>query len=234
MPNTETIEVVRKVARERLYPSWTNPNRLVLQARRRLFEHWLQEVPGSSLKVLDVGGRIQPYRVLLDGRCARYVGVDLRQTPLVDVIGNVLQLPFADGQFDLAFCTQVMEYIANPRAVVTEIHRCLKPAGFLLLSVPAVFPRDSEVEYWRFLPCAVRDLLADFSKVEVAPEGNSLVGLFRTLNVCAVGFAKPAVLGKLLSFTLVPLLNVVGAGVEKLGLTADDRFSANFSAFAQK
>jgi len=234
MPSFETTEQVRRTAQERLHPSLTNPNRLVLEARRNLFERWLSRVPGSSLKVLDVGGRIQPYRVLLNGRCAQYVAVDLRQTPLVDVIGDGSHLPFADGQFDLTLCTQMLEYVANPRTVITEIYRCLRPGGFLLLSVPAVFPRDSEVEYWRFLPSAVRDLLAAFYKVDIEPEGDTLMGFLRTVNVCAVTFAKPPVLVKLLSFTLVPVLNVIGAGVGKLGLTADDRFTANFSAFAQK
>ena len=234
MHSFETTEQVRRTAHERLHPSLTNPNRLVLDTRRKLFERWLSQVPGSSLKVLDVSGRIQPYRVLLNGRCAQYVAVDLRQTPLVDVIGDGARLPFADGQFDLALCTQMLQYVANPRAVITEIHRCLRPGGFLLLSVPAVFPRDSEVEYWRFLPSAVRDMLAAFHKVDIEPDGNTLMGFLRTVNVCAVTFAKPPVLARLLSFTLVPVLNVIGAGIGKLGLTADDRFAANFSVFALK
>ena len=234
MHSRESIEEVRKVAHERLHPSLTNPNRLVLQARRKLFEQWLLEVPGSALSVLDVGGRIQPYRVLLGGRCARYVAVDLRQTPLVNVIGNACQLPFADRRFDLIICTQVLEYIADPRVVIMEMHRCLKPGGSLLLSVPSVFPRDSEAEYWRFLPAALQNLLADFRRVEIAPEGNTLAGFLRTVNVCAVTFARPPVLGRLLSFTLVPLLNVVGSAAEIFVSNRDDRFTANFSVFAQK
>ncbi len=234
MPENETMEQVRRVSRERLYPSLTNPNWLVLRARRELFSRWLRTLPGSSLKVLDVGGRIQPYRVLLDDRCSQYVAVDLRSTPLVDVIGKAEKLPFADGQFDLVVCTQVLEYIRSPRIVIDEIYRSLKPGGSLLLSVPSVFPRDSEEEYWRFLPCALRDLLSGFSSIDLAAEGNSVVGFLRTVNVCLTTFAKPAAVARLLAFTIVPVLNVAGAMAQRFISSRDDRFTANFSVLAKK
>jgi len=234
MHDADSMQKVRRIEHQRLHPSLTNPSWLILGARRKRFEQWLSQVPGSALHVLDVGGRIQPYRALLGDRCSQYIAVDLQPTPLVSVIGDARQLPFAGEQFDLVLCCQVLEYIADPRAAITEMHRCLKPGGFLLLSVPAVFPRDAEEEYWRFLPGAVRHLLADFSRVELAPEGNSLVGFLRTVNVCAAAFARPPVLARLLSFTLVPLLNVLGSAAEILLPSENDRFTANFSAFAQK
>lgn len=102
------------------------------------------------------------------------------------------------------------------------------------LSAPAVFARDSEMEYWRFLPCTRRTLLPAFSTVDLAPEGNSAVGFIRTVNVCLLTFIKPAFLGIVLRFTMVPLLNLFGALLESVQLSADDRFTANFSAMARK
>jgi SAM-dependent methyltransferase len=233
MAQTETLEQVQKVGKERLNPSLSNPNWLVLRARRKLFWRWLQDFP-RGMQVLDVGGRIQPYRVLLGDRCAGYTAIDLRVTPLVNVVGQAEQLPFAGEQFDLVFCTQVLEYVPNPQEVIAEMRRVLKPGGFLLLSAPAVFPRDSDVEYWRFLPCALRKLLSAFSTVDLAPEGNSVIGFIRTVNVCLVAFMKPAFLGVLLRFTVVPLLNLFGALLESLQSSTDDRFTANFSAMARK
>jgi SAM-dependent methyltransferase len=234
MSHTETRGEVRKAGRKRLYPSLTNPNWLVLSRRRELFQNWLQSVPGESLVVLDVGGRIQPYRSLLGERCAQYIAVDLLVTPLVDVVGLAQQLPVGDEKFDLVICTQVLEYVAEPRRVLNEIHRTLKKGGFLLLSVPSVFPRDSQLEYWRFLPGALKYLLSDFSKVDIAPEGNSLVGFIRTANVCFVSFAKPTILRWLIGCTVVPALNVFGALLQLVIRSSDDRFTANFSVLAQK
>ncbi len=234
MPPTETLEQVQKAGRERLYPSITNPNWLVLRKRRELFTGWLKDMPPGNLSVLDVGGRIQPYRVLLEERCASYVAIDLRPTPLVDVIGQADRLPFPDQRFDLILCTQVLEYVPEPQPVIDEIYRTLRTGGVLLLSAPAVFPRDSPTEYWRFLPCGLKRLLSSFSSVEVAPEGNSLVGFIRTTNVCLVSFARPALLGRLLRFSAIPFLNVLGAILPGLARSDDDRFSANYSVLARK
>lgn len=232
MSESESLEHVRRLARERLYPRLTSPNWLILRARRKLFAKWFETIPGAGLQVLDVGGRLQPYRPLLRDRCAGYLAVDLRRTPLVNVVGRAEELPFGDARFDIVICTQVLEYVPDPRRAVREMYRVLKPGGFAVLSVPSVFPRDSEVEYWRFLRSAVDEMLSDFAKVEVAAEGNSLVGLVRTLAVCAVSFTRPAFLAKLLSYTLIPLLNGVGVLAEQL--SEDDRFAANFSALARK
>ena len=150
------------------------------------------------------------------------------------VVGRAEQLPFPDEKFDVVLCTQVLEYIPDPSVVIAEIYRVLKSNRFLLLSAPAVFPQDSEEEYWRFLPQALKLLLTRFSSVEVAPEGNSVVGFIRTVNVCLVTFIKPAILSSLLRFTMVPLLNLFGVLVQLVSPSGDDRFSANFSVLAKK
>jgi SAM-dependent methyltransferase len=234
MPDTETMEQVRRMAQERLCPSLTNPNWLILRERRKLFQRWLGGLSSQGLWVLDVGGRIQPYQIFLAAKCAQYISVDLRATPLVDVVGRAEQLPFPDEKFDVVLCTQVLEYVKEPPVVLAEIYRVLKSGGMFLLSAPAVFPRDSEDEYWRFLPAALRLLLASFSSIEVAPEGNSVVGFIRTVNVCLVTFGKPAILRSLLRFTMVPLLNLFGSVVQLVSSSGDDRFSANFSVLAKK
>jgi SAM-dependent methyltransferase len=128
-------EVIRE-SRARLYPSITNPNWLILRRRREIFKHWLHDLRISPVRVLDVGGRLQPYRKLLaDDVC--YIAVDIRTTPLVDVVGRGEQLPFASGSFDLVLCTQVLQYVPEPSLVLSEINRVLKPEGALILSVPA-------------------------------------------------------------------------------------------------
>ena len=108
MPRTDPVKEFQKAGRERLYPSLTNPNWLVLKKRRELFIAWLKNIPSDKLSVLDVGGRIQPYRELLGKRCVSYLAVDVNPTPMVDVAGQAERLPFSDRQFDLIFCTQVL------------------------------------------------------------------------------------------------------------------------------
>jgi SAM-dependent methyltransferase len=234
MENAETLEQIRRAGRERLNPGLTNPSWLVLRKRRKIFQKWLLRLDSRELDVLDVGGRIQPYRPLLEGRLRRYVAVDLRRTPLVDVVGCGEQLPLRSGQFDLVICTQVLEYAADPRLVIAEIHRVLKPGAFLFVSSPAALPRTATDEYWRFLPAGLRQMLAAFGEVEIAPEGGSVTGFFRTANVCLNIFARYPVARQAFQITLCPLINLTGAVLEVFSGGRNDQFSVNYSAWARK
>ncbi|PAW89314.1 MAG: hypothetical protein B9S33_03200 [Pedosphaera sp. Tous-C6FEB] len=51
-------------------------------------------------------------------------------------VADIEALPYADGTFDAAFATEVMEHLATPLKALTEIHRALKPGGWLLVSLP--------------------------------------------------------------------------------------------------
>jgi SAM-dependent methyltransferase len=220
-------------AQQRLYPSLFNPNWLILRARREIFIKWVARLGGHELRALDVGGRLQPYRPLFDGRVRDYCAVDLLSGPGVTARARAEALPFADETFDVVICTQMLEYAPSPQSVIDEIHRVLRPGGHLFLSAPAVFPRDSDPEYWRFLASGLRLLLKNFSNVEIAAEGSTISGVLRTINVSMATFT-PQPLRSILRFTMVPGLNLLAALLEKLVRTSNDQFTANFSVLARK
>ena len=170
MPPPSALEQVQRESRARLHPSLTNPNWLILRRRRQIFEAGLDRLPGSGLSVLDIGGRLQPYRPLLEARTKNYVAVDLQMTPLVNVGAAAEALPFRDEQFDFVICTQVFEYLPDPASAVAEISRVLRKGGVLFLSAPSVFLRENDKEFWRFLPEGLRHLLRGFETVQVIPE----------------------------------------------------------------
>ena len=61
---------------------------------------------------------------------ARATGVEVR---LVEPDGS---LPFAHGEFDLVWCSEVLEHIPDVAAALNEVRRVLKRGGRLLLTVP--------------------------------------------------------------------------------------------------
>ena len=233
MKAQQTLEQVLKESRARLYPSLRNPSWLILRCRRRIVEEGIKRLPLSGLMVLDVGGRLQPYRELLGKRVKQYVAIDPLLTPLANVGGVAQALPFRAMQFDLVLCTQVLEYLPDPMLAVEEIRRVLRKGGVAFISAPSIFIRDSDKEYWRFLPEGLRYLLRNFQTVEVIPEGNSVTGFFRTLNVFLFSFARPRIFASALTWTLIPLLNVAGSVLERFG-GESDHFAANFSAWVRK
>ena len=225
-------EDVLKTGRERLRPRITNPNWLILRQRREIFWNWLQGLQLQSAQVLDVGGRIQPYRELLPSTC-HYCAVDIRPTVLVSAVARAERLPFADNSFDLVLCTQMIEYAPDPALVMQEILRVLRPRGLLFLSAPSIFPRDSEQDRWRLFPPALRQLLSGFSEFEIVPEGGSGVGFMRTLAVYIHMAARYEALRAAVSLSLVPLLNAMGAALGRFG-ARDGSFTVNYSVRAMK
>jgi SAM-dependent methyltransferase len=223
-----------KTANDRLHPSITNPNYLVLRRRRLIFDRWLQQIPGHQLVVLDVGGRYQPYRPLIQDRIRRYFALDVLSTPLVDVIGTGAQLPFKDETFDVVLATGVFEYFPEPRIAAAEIHRVLKPGGYLLMSVAAICPRVVDEEHWHYLPAGLKFVLSPFSRIDIVPEVTSIGGTLR-LNAFSFSiFAKYKLLRQIVHHTVVPALNVIGLGLEGAALTHNDQITGNYSALAQK
>ena len=154
--------------------------------------------------------------------------------PLVDVLARGEVLPFADESFDLVFCTQMLEYVEQPKQVIVEIHRVLKRGGTLLLSVPSIAPRDADEDAWRFLPAALRVLLRDFTQLQIQSEGGTITGFFRTAAVSVHIFSRYRAAQVFVSYTLVPALNLVGAALEKIVGSSNDVLTANFSVQAIK
>src|SRR6185369_5676509 len=177
---------------------------------------------GSAPVVLDLGGRIQPYRPLLEERTKRYIAVDMTPSALVDVVARGEALPLRDGQIDVVICTQVLEYIHDPQMAIAELYRVLKPGGVLLLTVPAIFPRDADHDCWRFMPESLRYLLRHFSKVEIEAEGSSVIGIFRTFAVVIGTYTKPSWLATLFRWTLVPISNLAAVVVANVVHTKND------------
>jgi ubiquinone/menaquinone biosynthesis C-methylase UbiE len=74
-------------------------------------------------------------------------GVELSQKYKTDrlrfVQGDAMSMPFDDGQFDMAFSMATIEHVADPKKMVEQIYRVLKPGGIALV---ATHPEH----YWRF------------------------------------------------------------------------------------
>jgi 2-polyprenyl-3-methyl-5-hydroxy-6-metoxy-1,4-benzoquinol methylase len=114
------------------------------------FERSLEELldraaPGSLLDV-GCGEGVLVHRWAERLRGARVVGIDLeedsiqagwaeRQAPNLEYrVMEAANLPFADGEFELASAIEVLEHLPDPEHTLGEMARCA--SGHLLVSVP--------------------------------------------------------------------------------------------------
>ncbi len=226
-----SIERAVTLGRERLDPALRNPDYLLYRCRRQHFQQCLARLPDQSVDVLDVGGRIQPFRPLLEGRVNSYIAVDRQLEGLLDVAAKGESLPFMDESFDFVICTQVLGYVDDPRHFVEELRRVLRKGGYLFMTVPAFSPQHHD-ERWRFLPDGLRELLRGYRQVDIVPEGGSVAGIIRSLNDTLDQLERPLV-RKVAAGGLIPVLNWIGEKLDCNGRRSQ-RFTANYSVIAVK
>ncbi len=94
-------------------------------------------------------------------------GLDVKPFRGVDVVGNAHDLPFRPESLNCVFCVSLLEHAADPRKVVGEIFRVLKPGSLVYLNVPFVFRYAPDQEdLYRFSIPALEVLCASFKKVQ--------------------------------------------------------------------
>lgn len=217
-----------------LFPKIGDPDYLVQRARREIIASWCGELSSErgTLTVLDVGGRLQPYRPLLDGRAALYIAIDPVFEGLLDVAAIAERLPFRDASFDLVICTQVLNYASSPSQAIAEVRRVLKQGGILYLTVPAIFPRMHDYR-WSFMPEGLKILLGDFSETEIRAEGGSIAGMCRTINVFLETFVRSDLAHRVLRKSVYPLTNAIGLSMDRVS-RGRVNFTVNYSCRARK
>lgn len=215
----------------RLNPSNRDVDSLIFRHRRPILEQWLGELP-ANIDVLDVGGRIQPYRALIASKIRCYFGLDLQFAGMVDVVATAVSIPVRSGSLDLVLCTDTLQYVPDPAAALCEMHRVLKPGAQLILSTRGQYPEHHD-ELWRFLPDGLRHLARAFRQVEVKPEGHSGSGIMTALNVLLHRNVESATLERVTARTSRPLINALGLALDRMA-PDDTRFTCGFSLRAIK
>jgi SAM-dependent methyltransferase len=179
-------------------------------------------LPTLTGTVVDLGSRDKPYGPWLIG-ADTHIGADLEPGPGVDVrIGTDQRLPFGDATIDAVLCTQVMEFVPDPGALVAEIARCLRPGGRLVLTVPFTSNQhgDGDSDLHRWTAAGARQLVSPWLDVdEVRTQGR--VG--STVTPLVLNWIRVALSGRRrwLRGVLLPVLLVVHAAVNAIGLLVD-------------
>jgi len=105
-----------------------------------------------GLSILDVGCGSGTLLGLLKRRGFRAKGIDSSaeaakiakaENGVEVIVGSLEEAHFPDQSFDVVTLFHVMEHVTNPRHVLVEVTRVLKPDGVVVLQVP-------NIESWQF------------------------------------------------------------------------------------
>jgi SAM-dependent methyltransferase len=175
----------------------------------------------AGARVLDAGAGTAPYRELF-AHCD-YVTSDWTASVHpgardADIVGSLEQLPVPDRSFDAVLNTQVLEHVADPAKVASELLRVLVPGGRLWLTAPLMWPLHEEpYDFWRFTSHGLRHVLeqSGFRVERIEPRG----GYFSALATVLAGapyWTGPAPRAELLRRALALALHLSAGLVRRL------------------
>ncbi len=139
---------LKKYIKERL-DTWVPIGTHNEQARGRWVERVLTALPAGA-RILDAGAGEQQFKRF----CTHldYVAQDLAEydgkgngsglqmgrwdTSAADIVCDISAIPEKDASFDAILCTEVLEHVPEPSAVLKEFARLLRSGGHLILTAP--------------------------------------------------------------------------------------------------
>ena len=175
--------------------------------------------------LLDVGCGQKPYAAVFRPHVSRYIGMDYSPAAgyrgnVADVCGDVAAIPIATASVDTVLCTEVLEHVSDPDAVVREIARVLRPSGVVICTAPFVYPVHDLYDFFRYSPGTVAALMRRHGltvDLERPLSGTALtLAIMLNLYWFEIGFIWTKWL-YLVGLVLRPVLWVLAAMVNLLG-----------------
>ncbi|MDO8482923.1 MAG: glycosyltransferase [bacterium] len=110
-----------------------------------------------------------------------FINLDIFPFPEVDIVADATHLPFADNSIPAIVSESVIEHVADPHTVTSEMMRVLKVGGYLYVSAPFIHPfHASPDDFNRWSISGLKHLFKDLEIVESGVRSGpvSALGMF--------------------------------------------------------
>jgi len=136
--------------------------------------------------------------------------------------------PFADNEFDLVICKDVLEHLIDPSFLVDEIYRITSKGGYFLMHVPNHFPIwgrlkfffTNNIDTFNFFPDSER---YDFPHIRFFTYKSATKMLesngFKIVEDLSYFFAQPPFFHRFFSLKMMKAINFLSTDNFSLGIT---------------
>jgi len=163
-----TLNPRLKALAERILPryvvAWLDPVQDLIESEIK----WASNRLKDGQVVLDAGAGEARHRVHF--KRGRYIALDVGygdsawDYSRVDICGDLENVPLRHDSVDCILCMVVLEHTRNPRQVIHEFARILKPQGSLVMVVPFLWEEhQAPHDYYRFTRYGVHCLFESTS-----------------------------------------------------------------------
>ena len=120
--------------------------------------------------IIDIGAQYKPYYPLYSKYFDKIIIQDIVDVSDVDICCDAHDMPLEDASVDFCLLTQVLEHSQDFQGIISECFRILKPGGYILITVPSMFPiHGYPFDCWRFMPDGLKFSLSSFQDVKISP-----------------------------------------------------------------
>lgn len=152
-----------------------------------LYPSVIEQVPDNS-SVVDIGcGTGYLLSQIRELKNCTVYGLDLspqaiqvmgERRKIEGVASSVPPIPFKDGEYNVAICTEVMEHITDDALLASELMRIVKPGGRVIVTVPnnRWGPEENPEHQRTYTAESLQNLFVKHSnKITVVPVSNYLM-----------------------------------------------------------
>lgn len=137
---------------------------------------YLEGLKYAGKTIIDWGSGAKPaFRYIQHSKC-KWVCLDKNPDLVpfyrenrIEYLVKDIEDPILLDKADVCFCMEVLEHVKEPDAVLHNIYYNLNQDGILHLSVPFLYPKHSDEDYWRFTDAGLEVLLErnNFKNIQV-------------------------------------------------------------------
>jgi len=210
--------------------------------RRGLFRGIVSHATYLKGKMLDFGCGKKPYKDLFS--VDEYIGLDIEESghshrnEQIDIFYDGKTIPFGDNFFDSVFSSEVFEHIFNVDEIIPELHRVMKPGGYLLITLPFVWAEhEIPYDFARYTSFGIEHLLQKwgFEVIKIEKTTNYVETVFQMWNAYMYEVVLPTNL--FFRAIMIPLcvapVTIIGMVLSRM-LPQNKNFYHNTIVLAQK